>query len=171
MKKHSAGLLIYRRIPYGLEVFLAHPGGPFYEDRDDCWGIPKGEFDPRSEKAIDAALREFQEETSVDPGTPRVYELPVQVGKHKDIHSFATCLYWLPMESARRLHFLEKLVCNTCDIEWAGRIITIPEVDKYNWFSLDEAKKHLTARQQPLLALLREAWEADNLETLEGKTL
>src|SRR5215218_9631405 len=68
MPETSAGLLMYRRRPDGVEVFLVHPGGPFWAKKDaGAWSIPKGEFDSASENPLDAAWREFEEETGVVP--------------------------------------------------------------------------------------------------------
>ncbi|MCL5096298.1 MAG: NUDIX domain-containing protein, partial [Candidatus Omnitrophica bacterium] len=63
----SAGLLMYRIVANQLQVFIAHPGGPFFQHRDlDCWSIPKGEIEP-GERPLDTAIREFKEEVGIEP--------------------------------------------------------------------------------------------------------
>jgi predicted NUDIX family NTP pyrophosphohydrolase len=155
MKRHSAGLLVYREGLDGLELFLAHPGGPFYLDNDNCWGIPKGEFDPTQESALQAALREFHEETSVFLGDQfPAFPLPVQKGKNKYIHAFATSVDNLPEGASQRLNTLYRLRSNHCEIEYMGGLITIPEVDNYAWFPWDTAIQRMTTSQKALVFLL-----------------
>jgi predicted NUDIX family NTP pyrophosphohydrolase len=83
----SSGLLLFRRSPHGLEVFLAHPGGPFWTNRDDgAWTIPKGQVD-EGEDLLDAARREFQEETAVVPSGPFIPLGSVRQKAGKTVHA------------------------------------------------------------------------------------
>src|SRR5438045_372324 len=92
MAKHpniSAGLLLYRRTPHGLEVFLAHPGGPFWASRDaGAWSIPKGEL-AECEEPLAAACREFEEETSIHPEGPFLPLGSVRQKAGKLVHAWA----------------------------------------------------------------------------------
>ncbi len=89
MTKTSAGLLIYRRQGGALEVFLVHPGGPFWANKDAAaWSIPKGEFDP-AEDPLDAARREFEEETGLKMAGEFTPLAPVRQAGGKVVHAFA----------------------------------------------------------------------------------
>src|SRR5579863_1206061 len=89
MPKLSAGIVLYRRRERKLEVFLVHPGGPFWKNKDaGAWSIPKGEFD--DETPLEAAKREFEEETGLPaPGGPYAELSTVQTKGGKAIHAFA----------------------------------------------------------------------------------
>jgi len=148
MPKQSAGILLYRRRPHGLEVLLVHPGGPFWAKKDDgAWSIPKGEFeDPES--PLGAALREFAEELGAAPpsGDPRSLGSAAQPGG-KVVHAWALEGDFDPAG----------LRSNTFSLEWpprSGRRIEIPEVDRASWFSIPEAKKKMLSGQTPFLATL-----------------
>jgi len=148
MAKQSAGILLYRRRPHGLEVLLVHPGGPFWAKKDDgAWSIPKGEFeDPES--PLEAALREFGEELGPDPpsGDPRSLGSAKQPSG-KVVHAWALEGDFDPAD----------LRSNTFSLEWpprSGRRIEIPEVDRASWFSIPEAKKKMLSGQTPFLATL-----------------
>ncbi|MBS1805997.1 MAG: NUDIX domain-containing protein [Acidobacteria bacterium] len=147
MAKRSAGLLMYRRNGAELEVFLVHPGGPFWAAKDaGAWTVPKGEF-LDGEEPLDAAKREFAEETGfaangdfIDLGTVRQTS-----GKIVNAWAFeGNC------DPA-------KLVSNSCDIEWpprSGKRIEIPEVDRGGWFNLGEARNKILASQVGFLNVL-----------------
>jgi predicted NUDIX family NTP pyrophosphohydrolase len=135
---------MYRRRPHGLEVFLVHPGGPFFAKKDlGAWTIPKGEY-LEGEKPLEAAKREFQEETgfAVDGIFIDLGSVTQKGGKIVSAWAFeGDC------DPAQ-------LISNHCEIEWplrSGRLIEIPEVDRGEWFSIAEAKEHIKPTQIPLL--------------------
>jgi predicted NUDIX family NTP pyrophosphohydrolase len=145
--KRSAGLLLYRRGERGVEVFLVHPGGPYWEKKDlGAWTIPKGEYGD-DEEALDAARREFHEETGFVAEGKFVELGSVRQAGGKIVSAWAVegdC------DAAR-------LVSNTCEIEWpprTGRRIEIPEVDRGEWFSLAEAREKMFEAQQEFLERL-----------------
>ena len=89
MPRISAGLLMYRIHEGKLQVLLAHPGGPRFENKDDkAWSIPKGEIEP-GEDLLEAAKREFEEETGVIPTGPFIALTPVQQKGGKIVHAWA----------------------------------------------------------------------------------
>ena len=147
--KQSAGLLIYRRKTGILEVFLVHPGGPFWKNRDaGVWTIPKGEFS-NDEPALDAALREFREETGYTPKGPFQPLSPIRQKGGKRVFAWAAPDDLDP----------EKIVSNTFELEWprrSGKQQTFPEVDKGGWFSLADARKNINPAQIALLEELQE---------------
>jgi predicted NUDIX family NTP pyrophosphohydrolase len=148
--KRSAGLLMYRRGNGGVEVFLVHPGGPFWAKKDlGAWTVPKGQYD-ESEPALDAAKREFEEETGVVPRGNFVGLGEVRQPSGKIVSAWAFEGDCDP----------DKLTSNLCQFEWpprSGRFIEIPEVDRGAWFSMTEARARIRAAQQPFLdRLLRE---------------
>jgi predicted NUDIX family NTP pyrophosphohydrolase len=144
MAKRSAGILLYKRIAGELQVLLAHPGGPFWQHRDDgAWTIPKGEFSP-DEAPEDAARREFREELGTDAvGTLRPLGEIVQKGG-KRVVAFA-------LEGDFDVPSLRS---NTFDIEWpprSGRLQAFPEVDKVEWMTLPVARQKILPSQAVLL--------------------
>ena len=143
--RQSAGILLYRGRPSSLEVLLVHPGGPFWARRDEGgWTIPKGEF-AEDESPLDAARREFREETGADVDGPFHALPPVRLAGGKRVHAFA----------ARGDFDPRTLVSNTFSLEWpprSGRMRTFPEVDKAQWFALDEARSKLHPAQALWLA-------------------
>jgi predicted NUDIX family NTP pyrophosphohydrolase len=148
--KRSAGLLVYRRRESAFEVFLVHPGGPFWAKKDlGAWSIPKGEY-VDGEEPLEAARREFQEETG----------FAVQ-GDFIDLGSITQTSGKLVFAWACEGNFdAAKLISNTCQIEWPPRsshLITIPEVDRGAWFSPEEAQKRILMAQQPILDRLLKA--------------
>ena len=127
-----------------LEVFLVHPGGPLWASKDKgAWTIPKGEY-KKSEDPLDAARREFEEETGFD-STGEFLELgSIQQKSGKIVTAWA---FRGDCDPA-------KLTSNTCEIQWpprSGRRIEIPEVDRGQWFSLDQARKYIREEQESLL--------------------
>jgi predicted NUDIX family NTP pyrophosphohydrolase len=147
MPKRSAGLLMYRRREGQIEVFLVHPGGPYFAKKDrGAWGIPKGEYEP-DEDSLDAARREFTEETGF---TAKGEFLPLGEIRQKNGKLTTAWAFEGDCDPSA-------LVSNTCEIEWpprSRRTITIPEVDAGRWFSLSEAREFLREDQQPLLTKL-----------------
>ncbi len=151
MKKKSAGLLMYRRRPGGVvEVLLAHPGGPFWRNKDEgAWTIPKGEYEA-PEEPLAAAQREFGEETgfAVTPPFMALGEVVQKSGKRIMAWAFAG-----DCDPAG-------LRCNTFELEWparSGRWQTCPEIDRVQWFTPDEARRKILPAQRPLLDRLEQA--------------
>lgn len=144
MAKRSAGLLIYRQKSGQLEVFLVHPGGPFWAKKDlGAWSLPKGEYGD-TEQALEAAKREFEEETGV---VPRGNFL--QLGEVKQAGGKVVSAWAFEGDCEPG-----KLTSNLCQIEWpprSGRVIEFPEVDRGEWFSVDEAKQRILKSQQLFL--------------------
>ena len=142
----SAGLVMYR-VRGGLEVFLVHPGGPYFANKDKGhWGVPKGEY-TEGEDALEAAVREFNEETGFTARGPFVPLGEIRQRNRKQVTAWAFQGDCDPAE----------LVSNTCEIEWpprSGRKLAIPEVDKGCWFTLEEAKEYMRPDQVELLARL-----------------
>lgn len=148
MPKRSAGILLYRTGRSGPEVFLVHPGGPFWAKKDaGAWTVPKGEYDD-SEQPLDAARREFREETGFSAEGP-FHELgEVRQSSGKIVTAFACRGDCNPGE----------LVSNFCEVEWpprSGRTIEIPEVDRGAWFTLEEAHGRIFTAQRPFLDRLK----------------
>jgi len=143
----SAGLLVYRRLQDGLDVFLAHPGGPLFAHKDDGhWTIPKGEVE-RGEDLLVTAIREFHEETGIviDPALDFLPLESIQQKGGKIVHAWAVKRNWMD----------DPLIqSNEFEMEWppgSGRRQRFPEVDRAQFFPLSEAKRKLKERQEPLL--------------------
>ena len=149
MAKQTAGILVYRRRPNGLEVFLAHPGGPYWAKKDlGAWSIPKGEFlDP--EAPIDAAKREFAEEIGQTVDGEFLALTPRKPPGGKTIHAFA-------VEGDVDA---TKVESNLFEMEWpprSGKMQSFPEVDRGAWFGIEEARERLLKGQLPILEELVE---------------
>jgi predicted NUDIX family NTP pyrophosphohydrolase len=141
----SAGILLYKYINKVLLVFLIHPGGPFWAKKDvGAWSIPKGEFDVDEEPFL-AAVREFKEETGQTPSIVNAIKLtPVRQKSGKIVHAWAV---EGDVDAAN-------IVSNEIEIEWpprSGKKITIPEVDRGEWFSIDEAKEKINPAQVKII--------------------
>ena len=144
MLKHSAGVLLYRRKERGIEVFLVHPGGPFWAKKDlGAWSIPKGEL-AADEEPLAAARREFEEETgSAIDGEFIELGLIRQPGG-KQVSAWAVEGDFDPAN----------LCSNQFQMQWpprSGRMIDVPEVDRGAWFTLGEAHDRILAGQRPFL--------------------
>jgi predicted NUDIX family NTP pyrophosphohydrolase len=147
MPKHpkvSAGLLLFRRGSIGVEVFLAHPGGPFWAKKDEgAWTIPKGELDS-GEEPLAAAQREFEEETGIKPNGPFIDLGNIQQKSGKIVHAWA----WEgDVDPAR-------IVSNRIRVEWprgSGRWLDIPEVDRCAWFDGPTAREKINPAQIELI--------------------
>jgi predicted NUDIX family NTP pyrophosphohydrolase len=143
----SAGLLLFRRSSRGLELLLAHPGGPFWRDRDvGAWTIPKGVVD-EGEELLDAACREFAEETGIAPAGPFLSLGSIRQKGGKVVHAWA----WEGDADA------SAIVSNTTKIEWppgSGRWITYPEVDRCGWFDPAAARERMNPAQAELVERL-----------------
>jgi predicted NUDIX family NTP pyrophosphohydrolase len=136
----SAGLLLYRRIGDELEVFLAHPGGPFWAHRDvGAWSLPKGLVD-EGEALLAAACREFEEETGIRPTGPFLPLGSVRQKAGKLIHA------WAWEGDADPAH----LTSNLMRTEWprgSGRWLRFPEIDRCAWFGPHTARAKLNPAQ------------------------
>jgi predicted NUDIX family NTP pyrophosphohydrolase len=144
----SAGLLLYRRTPIGLEVFLAHPGGPFWARRDaGAWTIPKGLVEA-GEDELAAALREFEEETSSKPAGECVDLGTIRQKGGKVVHAYA-CEGDMDPSEVRS---------NLVRMEWprgSGRMLEFPEIDRCGWFDLATARTKINEAQVELLDRLQ----------------
>lgn len=135
---------MFRRNNEGVEVFLVHPGGPFWVKKDvGSWTIPKGEY-TNGEEPIAAAQREFIEETGFAVSGDLVGVGLIRQAGGKTVAAWAFEGDCNP----------DDLVSNQCKIEWpprSGRFISIPEVDRGKWFSVEEARKSMVPSQTPFL--------------------
>lgn len=148
--KESAGLLLFRRIKGGLEVLLVHPGGPFWARKDiGVWSIPKGEIEP-DEDLVEAALREFKEETGF-PAPAQAFPLgSIRQTGGKRVHAFAAEGDCDPSH----------LRSNDFTLEWpprSGERTQVPEIDRAEWFSLPVARQKINKGQAALLDALERA--------------
>jgi len=153
----SAGLLLYRRKNGQIQVFLAHPGGPFFTKKDvGHWTIPKGEVEP-GEDLLETALREVKEE----------------VGIRLDRHQRFLPLGWIQQKGGKIVHawgvesdYDDQLAAqsNLFELEWppgSGRRQKFPEVDQARFFSCDEARSRIKATQSPFIDRLQELLQAE----------
>ena len=151
MPERSAGLLLYRRGDDGApEVFLVHPGGPFWQKKDaGAWSIPKGEIDP-AEDALDAARREVAEETGFRPDGPFTALGEIRQKGGKVVTAWAVEADVDPAAIAS----------NTTQIEWpprTGRRLEIPEIDRAAYFDLARAREKINVAQAAFLDRLQDA--------------
>jgi predicted NUDIX family NTP pyrophosphohydrolase len=148
MPKQSAGLLIYRRRNDRTEVFLVHPGGPFWQNKDaGAWSIPKGEFAPPDDP-LQAAQRELFEETGLSVAGPFLQLEPIKQKGGKIVHAWAVAA---DLDA-------EKIQSNTFSIEWpprSGKMREFPEVDGAEWFDFDVATEKIIEAQQGLILQLK----------------
>jgi predicted NUDIX family NTP pyrophosphohydrolase len=149
IKKQSAGLLLYRKIKNKLEVFLVHPSGPFWKNKDEgAWSIPKGEFE-EGEVPLLAAIREFSEETGKAISGKFLKLNPIKQKSGKYVFA------WALEKNIDTSH----IISNNFKMEWpphSGKFQNFPEVDKAEWFVVKEAKKKINAAQVSLLTELEE---------------
>jgi predicted NUDIX family NTP pyrophosphohydrolase len=143
----SAGLLAFRR-KSGLEVLLAHPGGPFWTKKDDgAWTIPKGLAEPGAD-LLATARREFAEETNLAATETFVPLAPVKQKSGKVVHAWA---FEADLD-------LAAFVSNTFEVEWppkSGRRQQFPEIDRIAWFTVPAAMVKIIDYQRPFLVELR----------------
>lgn len=146
-RAESAGLLLFRRGERGVEVLLAHPGGPFWRDREaGAWTIPKGEVGD-AEDLLDAARREFAEETGLVPAGPFLPLGHIRQKAGKTVHAWACEGDADPAA----------LASNVMRTEWprgSGRWVSHPEVDRYLWATPAEAAELINPAQLELVARL-----------------
>jgi predicted NUDIX family NTP pyrophosphohydrolase len=144
MPKRSAGLIMYRIRNSELQVFLVHRGGPYWAHKDlGSWTIPKGEH-VDAEDPLDAAKREFQEETGFTAEGAFLELGEIKQAGGKVVTAWAFQGDCDPAE----------LVSNLCEIEWPPRSqqrLEIPEVDRGEWFSIDQAQERILGSQRLLL--------------------
>ncbi|MDO3640976.1 NUDIX domain-containing protein [Mucilaginibacter sp. L3T2-6] len=144
MSNQSAGILLYRKTHGELQVFLVHPGGPFYKNKDaGAWSIPKGVF-TNDEEPLAAAKREFEEETGQAVEGDFIKLKPVKLKSGKYVHAWAV--------EGDIDH--ETIISNLFEIEWppkSGRMQSFPEIDRAAWFNPDDAKIKLNPAQAALI--------------------
>ena len=142
--RKSAGILVYRFSRNQPEVFLVHPGGPFWKGKEKgAWSIPKGEFS-EDEEPLPAAKREFEEETGKTIGGKFMELKPVKLKSGKWVYAWA-------VEGNVDANDIKS---NTFSQEWpykSGNWQTFPEVDKAGWFTIQEAKEKINEAQVPLI--------------------
>jgi predicted NUDIX family NTP pyrophosphohydrolase len=152
-KKESAGIVMYRYCASTLEIFLAHPGGPFWKNKDlGAWSIPKGEFD-KGEDPLEAAKREFYEETGFAVNGNFIALGPVRQAGGKLVYAWA-------VEGNCKA---ESIKSNSFTLEWpprSGRHKEFPEVDRAGWFSIELARKKILKGQLVLLDELQRQLKA-----------
>jgi predicted NUDIX family NTP pyrophosphohydrolase len=149
MPRVSAGLLMYRLRDGQLQVLLAHPGGPFFTNKDEgAWSIPKGEVEP-GEDLLEAAGREFAEETGVTPAGPFIALTPLKQKGGKIVHAWAFEGECDP----------GAIVSNTFTMEWpprSGRWRAFPEIDRADFFDVAVARRKIHPGQVALIEELAE---------------
>ena len=154
MPKRSAGLMMNRRREGKLEVFLVHPGGPFWAKKDKgAWSLPKGEY-AEGEDPLEAARREFQEETGFAAQGPFSELGTIKQAGGKMVVAWA---FEGDCDPAA-------LTSNLCQLEWpprSGRMIEFREVDRGRWFSISAAREYILKSQEPLLDMLCAALDHD----------
>lgn len=147
MQKRSAGILMYRFINHTLQVLLVHPGGPFWAKKDTgVWSIPKGEFEV-DEDPLNAAIREVAEETGINVSGNFIELIPVKQKSGKVIFS------WMVEGDCDPA----VIKSNFFEMEWppkSGSKKSFPEIDKAEWFTIDEAKVKIVQGQVPILVQL-----------------
>jgi predicted NUDIX family NTP pyrophosphohydrolase len=155
MKPVSAGLLMFRRSRPELEVFLVHPGGPFWQKKDlGAWSIPKGES-TTGEDGLAAAKREFEEETGIKPVGEFLPLDDIKQPSGKVITAWAFEGNCDPAE----------IRSNVFSIEWppkSGRTQEFPEVDRAAWFSIENARTHILRGQVGFLDRLTECLQTSD---------
>lgn len=147
MKAISAGVLLFRRASGALEVLLAHPGGPYWSGRDaGVWSVPKGLVEP-GESLLEAARREFREETGFDVEGEFLALGSTRLASGKEVHVWA-----LERDLDAAL-----AVSNEFEMEWpkgSGIIRRFPEMDQAAWFAMSEARRKIAAGQRVFLERL-----------------
>ena len=152
-KKESAGIVLYRYRDSRLEIFLVHPGGPFWRNKDSgAWSIPKGEFD-KGEDPLQAARREFHEETGSAVAGSFLALRPVRQAGGKVVHAWA-------VEGECEA---ESIKSNSFTMEWpprSGQRKQFLEVDRAGWFGFSVAREKILKGQLPLLDELQRLLDA-----------
>jgi predicted NUDIX family NTP pyrophosphohydrolase len=150
--KKSAGILAFRRKAKGLEIFLMHPGGPFWKNKDaGAWSIPKGEID-ETESEINAAQREFEEETGIKVQGELI---PLHSIRQKNGKQVIAWALEQDFDAAG-------ISSNLFEMEWppkSGKYQQFPEMDRAEWFSVTTAKEKIIPAQAALIDQLEEILE------------
>ena len=138
----SAGILAFRRRS-GLELLLAHPGGPYWRNRDEgAWSIPKGMVE--TDDVLACARREFNEETGLTADGPFIALTPIRQKSGKTVHAFAV-----------EADFdLRRFSSNAFEMEWpprSGKQQSFPEIDRVAWFTLATARRKILPAQRLLI--------------------
>ena len=149
--KVSAGILVWKAADDELRVLLAHPGGPLFRNKDrGAWTIPKGEVEP-GEDLLDAARREFSEETGFPVEGPFVELGVVRLKSGKCVHAWAAAGDCDPAQMEGDLF----------EMKWpprSGRRQRFPEIDRVEFFTVDEARQRINPAQIPLIDELQRLW-------------
>ena len=149
-QQESAGLLMHRHRAGRLQVLLAHPGGPYFRNKDaDVWTLPKGEIEP-GDDLLATARREFREETGHDPAGPFLALGSIRQRGGKVVHAWAC---------AGDLDDAAAPPSNLFEIEWppaSGRRQEFPEIDRVAWLEMDDARRRINPAQVTLLDRLVE---------------
>lgn len=144
----SSGLLMYKIVNDDPNVFLVHPGGPFFKNKDEgWWTIPKGLPEP-GESLLEAAVREFNEETGIVAVEPYIDLGFIKQKGGKTVYAWAFAGDWDPSTGIK---------CNTFEMPWPPKSTTIktfPEIDKAEWMSIDLAQSKINKQQIPFLERL-----------------
>ncbi len=155
-KKNSAGILLHRLRGSGIEVFLVHPGGPFWATKDaGAWSIPKGEFEA-GEDPLEAAKREFKEETGFAVEGNFIELTPVKQPGGKVVYA------WAVMGDCEA----ESIKSNTFSLEWpprSGKRKEFPEVDRAGWFTPEVAREKILKGQLNFLEELKRKIENNSV--------
>ena len=140
MSVHSAGILLYRFVDDRLEILLVHPGGPYWAHKDEgAWTIPKGLCEA-GESPLDAAIREFREETGFEANGMFIELGELKQPSGKIVHAWAV---EQDVDTSR-------IISNTFSLEWprnSGVVNEYPEVEKGQWFGIEEARKKILRGQ------------------------
>ena len=156
-KKQSAGILLYRIRSHAVQILLVHPGGPFWVRKDEgAWSIPKGEYDEGVDP-LEAAKREFLEETGFEVQGETVPLMPVRQPSGKIISVWAVTGD-IDATSMRSTSFR---------MEWppkSGNFQEFPEVDRAEWFDLSTAHRKILPGQRPFLAQLERMVESKSTD-------
>src|SRR5687768_9894121 len=144
MAKQSAGLMLYRTKNGSLEIFLVHPGGPFWKNKDKgAWTIPKGEFS--GEPPLEAAKRELKEETGFEVSGPFIELTPIKQKGGKWVYAWAVEADVDP----------DKMKSNTFTMTFkSGGRSEFPEVDRAEWFNPEEAQDKILESQSRFITEL-----------------
>ena len=143
-KKQSAGIILFKIEENKLMIFLVHPGGPYWQKKDEgAWSIPKGEFSD-DENALEAAKREFVEETGYAVSGNFIELTPIKQKSGKVVYSWAV----------ENNVDADNIKSNSFTMEWppkSNKMMTYPEIDKAAWFTVDIAKTKINPAQAPLI--------------------
>lgn len=155
-KKNSAGILLHRLRGSRIEVFLVHPGGPFWAKKDaGAWSIPKGEFEA-GQDPLEAAKREFKEETGFAVEGNFIELTPVKQPGGKVVYA------WAVMGDCEA----ESIKSNTFSLEWpprSGKRKEFPEVDRAGWFTPEVAREKISKGQLNFLEELKRKIENNSV--------